>query len=130
MAKESSVEADIVIPVPDSGVPAALGFAKASGVPFELGIVRNQFGITKAQLVFDDIICRFAPPYQLHPADQAILQMAILGQLMCKASARRPESRGVQCRDDATELDRTWTKWQIVMQSSDGGYIWNERVID
>ena len=95
-----------------------------------LGIVRNQFGIAKAQLIFDDIICRFAPPYQLHPADQAILQMAILGQLMCKASARRPESRGVQCRDDATELDRAWTKWQIVMQSSDGGYIWNERVIN
>ena len=43
LAKESSVEADIVIPVPDSGVPAALGFAKASGVPFELGIIRNHY---------------------------------------------------------------------------------------
>ena len=43
LARESGVEADIVIPVPDSGVPAALGFAEASGVPFELGIIRNHY---------------------------------------------------------------------------------------
>ena len=33
----------MVIPVPDSGVPAALGYAKASGIPFELGIIRNHY---------------------------------------------------------------------------------------
>lgn len=43
LAKESPVEADLVIPVPDSGVPAALGFAQASGIPFELGIIRNHY---------------------------------------------------------------------------------------
>ncbi len=43
LAKESPVEADIVIPVPDSGVPAALGYANASGIPFELGIIRNHY---------------------------------------------------------------------------------------
>jgi len=37
------VDADMVIPVPDSGVPAALGYAKASGIPFELGIIRNHY---------------------------------------------------------------------------------------
>ncbi|WP_191061235.1 amidophosphoribosyltransferase [Geminicoccus harenae] len=43
LAKESPVEADLVVPVPDSGVPSALGFAQASGIPFELGIIRNHY---------------------------------------------------------------------------------------
>ena len=43
LARESPVEADMVVPVPDSGVPAALGFAEKSGVPFELGIIRNHY---------------------------------------------------------------------------------------
>ena len=37
------VDADMVIPVPDSGVPSALGYAKESGIPFELGIIRNHY---------------------------------------------------------------------------------------
>jgi amidophosphoribosyltransferase len=43
LAREAPVEADMVIPVPDSGSPAALGFANASGLPFELGIIRNHY---------------------------------------------------------------------------------------
>ena len=43
LASESPAEADVVVPVPDSGVPAALGFAQASGIPFELGIIRNHY---------------------------------------------------------------------------------------
>jgi len=43
LALESAIEADIVVPVPDSGVPAALGYAGASGIPFELGIIRNHY---------------------------------------------------------------------------------------
>ncbi|HXC51816.1 MAG TPA: amidophosphoribosyltransferase [Candidatus Limnocylindrales bacterium] len=43
LARESMVEADIVIPVPDSGVPAALGFADQSGLPFEMGLIRNHY---------------------------------------------------------------------------------------
>jgi amidophosphoribosyltransferase len=43
LAKESPAAADLVIPVPDSGVPAALGFSAASGVPFEFGIIRNHY---------------------------------------------------------------------------------------
>jgi amidophosphoribosyltransferase len=43
LARESHVEADMVIPVPDSGVPAALGYAQESGIPFELGIIRNHY---------------------------------------------------------------------------------------
>jgi amidophosphoribosyltransferase len=43
LARESHVPADVVIPVPDSGVPAALGYAAESRVPFELGIIRNHY---------------------------------------------------------------------------------------
>ncbi len=43
LARESHVDADVVIPVPDSGVPAALGYAQQSGIPFELGIIRNHY---------------------------------------------------------------------------------------
>jgi amidophosphoribosyltransferase len=43
LARESPVEADVVIPVPDSGVPAAIGFAAEARIPFELGIIRNHY---------------------------------------------------------------------------------------
>ncbi|MCL2453026.1 MAG: amidophosphoribosyltransferase [Alphaproteobacteria bacterium] len=43
LAWEAPVDADVVVPVPDSGVPAAIGFAQQSGIPFELGIIRNHY---------------------------------------------------------------------------------------
>jgi amidophosphoribosyltransferase len=43
LAMESPVKADLVIPVPDSGTPAAIGFAQKSGIPFELGIIRSHY---------------------------------------------------------------------------------------
>lgn len=44
LAKEAPVEnADVIVPVPDSGVPSAIGFSQESGVPFELGIIRNHY---------------------------------------------------------------------------------------
>jgi len=43
LAHESGVEADVIVPVPDSGVPAAIGFSQASGIPYELGIIRNHY---------------------------------------------------------------------------------------
>ncbi|MBS0297626.1 MAG: amidophosphoribosyltransferase [Proteobacteria bacterium] len=43
LAREHSVEADVVVPVPDSGVPASLGYAAESGIPFEMGIIRNHY---------------------------------------------------------------------------------------
>ncbi len=43
LAREAPVEADLVCPVPDSGTPAAIGFAHESGIPFGMGIIRNQY---------------------------------------------------------------------------------------
>ena len=43
LARESGVAADVIVPVPDSGVPAAMGYAQEAGIPYELGIIRNHY---------------------------------------------------------------------------------------
>jgi amidophosphoribosyltransferase len=43
LAREAPANADVIVPVPDSGVPAAMGFAAESGIPFEFGIIRNHY---------------------------------------------------------------------------------------
>ena len=43
LAKEQPVEADMVVPVPDGGVPSAIGYSQESGIPFEMGIMRNHY---------------------------------------------------------------------------------------
>jgi amidophosphoribosyltransferase len=43
LAQETGVKADVIVPVPDSGVPAAMGYAQESGIPYELGIIRNHY---------------------------------------------------------------------------------------
>ena len=43
LAKESAVDADLVVPVPDSGVPGAIGYAEYANLPFDLGIIRNHY---------------------------------------------------------------------------------------
>ena len=43
LAKEHEIDADVIVPIPDSGVPAAIGYAQESNIPFELGIIRNHY---------------------------------------------------------------------------------------
>ncbi len=43
LAREAGVEADLVVPVPDSGVAAAIGYAEESGIPFEMGLIRSHY---------------------------------------------------------------------------------------
>jgi amidophosphoribosyltransferase len=43
LAREAPAIADVIVPVPDSGVPAAIGYSHASGIPYELGIIRNHY---------------------------------------------------------------------------------------
>ena len=43
LARESPANADVIVPIPDSGVPAAIGYSQQSGIPFELGIIRNHY---------------------------------------------------------------------------------------
>lgn len=43
LAKESPADVDLIVPIPDSGVPSAIGFAEQAGLPFEYGIIRNHY---------------------------------------------------------------------------------------
>ncbi|AVX04976.1 amidophosphoribosyltransferase [Maritalea myrionectae] len=43
LAREAKIDADVVVPIPDGGTPAAIGYAQESGIPFELGIIRNHY---------------------------------------------------------------------------------------
>ncbi len=43
LARENRIKADIVIPIPDSAVPAAIGFSRESGIPFEVGLIKNRY---------------------------------------------------------------------------------------
>ncbi len=43
MAKEFPIKADVIVPVPDSGIPAALGYSQASGIPFEMALIKNRY---------------------------------------------------------------------------------------
>ena len=94
-----------------------------------LGIIRNQSGITAARLVFSDIVDKLSAAHHLHPADQDILQMGILGQayVRCRGAAPR-KPRGTVPRG-CIDTDTQWAKWQIVTQSADGRYIWTERLM-
>jgi amidophosphoribosyltransferase len=72
LAKESLAEADLVIPVPDSGVPAAIGYAQQSGIPFELGIIRSHYvGRTFIQ---PSDGARHADVKRKHNANRALVQ--------------------------------------------------------
>ena len=72
LAKESPAEADLVIPVPDSGVPAAIGYAQQSGIPFELGIIRSHYvGRTFIQ---PSDGARHADVKRKHNANRALVQ--------------------------------------------------------
>ncbi len=72
LAKEAPVEADLVVPVPDSGVPAAIGYAQQSGIPFELGIIRSHYvGRTFIQ---PSDGARHADVKRKHNANRAIVQ--------------------------------------------------------
>lgn len=100
LARENPVEADIVVPVPDSGTPAAIGFAQEAGLPFELGIIRNHYvGRTFIQ-----------------PTD-AIRHMGV--RLKHNANRRLIEGKRVVLVDDS--IVRGTTSQKIVQMVRDAG---------
>ncbi len=66
LAAECPVSADIVIPVPDSGVPAALGFSRATGLPFEMGLIRSHY-VGRTFIEPQQSIRHFGVRLKLHP---------------------------------------------------------------
>jgi amidophosphoribosyltransferase len=72
LAGEAGVAADIVVPVPDSGVPAAIGYAAQSGIPFGLGIIRNHY-VGRTFIEPTDQIRNFGVKLK-HNANRSILE--------------------------------------------------------
>jgi amidophosphoribosyltransferase len=66
LAQEAPREADVVIPVPDSGVPAAIGYAKESGIPFEMGLIRSHY-VGRTFIEPQDSIRHFGVRLKLSP---------------------------------------------------------------
>ncbi len=66
LAKEHPVDADVVIPVPDSGVAAAIGFAEESGIPFQMGLIRNHY-IGRTFIEPEQSIRHFGVKIKLNP---------------------------------------------------------------
>jgi amidophosphoribosyltransferase len=71
LAREHPVDADIVIPVPDSGVFAALGYAQESGIPFEFGLVRNHY-VGRTFIEPKQTIRNFGVKVKLNPVREVI----------------------------------------------------------
>jgi len=71
LARENKIEADLVIPVPDSGVPAALGYAQESGIRFEFGLMRNHY-VGRTFIEPQQAIRHFGVKIKLNPVQDII----------------------------------------------------------
>jgi amidophosphoribosyltransferase len=71
LAREHAVDADVVIAVPDSGVPATIGYAEESGVPFELGLIRNHY-VGRTFIEPQQSIRHFGVKLKLNPVREVI----------------------------------------------------------
>jgi amidophosphoribosyltransferase len=71
LAKEHPIDADVVIPVPDSGVPATIGYAGAAGIPFELGLVRSHY-VGRTFIEPQQSIRHFGVRLKLNPVTSAL----------------------------------------------------------
>ena len=91
LAREQPVDADVVVPVPDSGVCAAMGFAEESGVPLRMGLIRNHY-VGRTFIQPQSSIRHFGVKVKLNPV-RSILD----GQ------ARHPGRRFARARDDEPE---------------------------
>ena len=66
LSQEQPATADIVVPVPDSGVPAAVGYAESSGIPFQMGIIRNHY-VGRTFIEPEQAIRNFGVKIKLNP---------------------------------------------------------------
>ena len=90
LAREHRIEADVVIPVPDSGVPAAMGYAEESGIAFELGLIRNHY-VGRTFIEPQQSIRHFGVKIKLNPV-RAVLEgkrVVVSTTPSCAAQPRR-----------------------------------------
>jgi amidophosphoribosyltransferase len=72
LAEESGVEADLVVPVPDSGVTAAIGYSQRSGIPFQMGLIRNHY-VGRTFIEPQQSIRHFGVKVKLNPVRELLL---------------------------------------------------------
>ncbi len=77
LAIEQPAHADIVIPVPDSGVPAAIGFAEKSGIPFDMGIIRSHY-IGRTFIEPKQSIRNFGVKLKLNPVSECVAGKSVV----------------------------------------------------
>ena len=77
LAREHPVVADMVVPVPDSGVPAAIGFAMESGIPFRMGLIRNHY-IGRTFIEPSQAIRNFGVKLKLNPVRQLLVGQRVV----------------------------------------------------
>lgn len=78
LAKEYPIDADVVVPVPDSSIPAALGYSQASGIPFDMGLIKNRyinrtFIQPTAELRRRDVAMKLNPVYESLAGKRVVL---------------------------------------------------------
>ncbi|MFH1654123.1 MAG: amidophosphoribosyltransferase [Pseudomonadota bacterium] len=71
LSQEKPVDADVIVPVPDSGLPAALGYAEASGIPFEMGLIRSHY-VGRTFIEPESSIRHFGVKLKLSPLKEVI----------------------------------------------------------
>jgi amidophosphoribosyltransferase len=94
LVKEHPVQADLVTPIPDSGNYAALGFAKESGIPFELGIIRNHY-IGRTFIQPSQYIRDFAVKVKLNPVRELLKgkRIAVIEDSIVRGTTSRTRIR-------------------------------------
>lgn len=77
LAREHPVPADVVIPIPDSGLPAALGYAEESGIPFQFGLMRNHY-VGRTFIEPKDSIRHFGVKIKLNPVREVLRDKRVI----------------------------------------------------
>jgi amidophosphoribosyltransferase len=97
LAKEHPVEADVVIATPDSGIPSAIGFAHQSGIPLELGIIRNHY-VGRTFIEPRDTIRHFGVKIKLNAVKEAISdkRVVVLDDSIVRGTTARKNMRMIK----------------------------------
>ena len=95
LAKESPVDADMVVPIPDSGFPASIGYAQASRIPLELGMIRNHY-VGRTFIEPQQSIRHFGVKIKLNPVKAAV-QGRGSSRWMIRSSGRQRAEKSTRC---------------------------------
>ncbi|MBA3331659.1 MAG: amidophosphoribosyltransferase, partial [Actinobacteria bacterium] len=77
LAAEAPAEADLVLPIPDSGTPAAIGFSRASGIPFSEGVIKNRY-VGRTFIQPDQALRRHGIKMKFNPLDEVSGQRVVI----------------------------------------------------